>query len=44
MWLTIAGITLLAAIAFAVLALAVQWFEFARKADGGSEDGGQPAP
>ena len=44
MWLTIAGITLLAAIGFIVLALALQWFEFARKADGGSENGGPPAP
>ena len=43
MWLTIAGITL-AAIGFSVLAVALQWFEFARKVDGGSENGGLPAP
>ena len=44
MWLTIAGIALLAAIGFSALALGLQWFEFARKADGGSENGGLPAP
>jgi hypothetical protein len=31
MWLAVAGITLFAAIGFAVLALAVQWREIARK-------------
>jgi hypothetical protein len=31
MWLAVAGITLLAAIGFAVLAIAVQWRELARK-------------
>jgi hypothetical protein len=41
MWLTIASITLLAAIGFSVLAVALQWFEFARKVDGGSENGCQ---
>jgi hypothetical protein len=44
MWLTIAGITLFAAIGFSVLAFALQWFEFARKFDRGSENGEQPAP
>lgn len=44
MWVTIAGITLLAAIGFGGLALALQWFEFARKPNGGSENGGIPAP
>jgi hypothetical protein len=34
MWLTIAGVTLLAAIGFIFLAIALQWFDFARKADG----------
>jgi len=34
MWLTIAGITLIAAIGFAALALAIQWREFAQKANG----------
>jgi hypothetical protein len=38
MWLTIAGIRLLAAIGFSVLAVALQWFEFARKVDGGSSN------
>jgi len=42
MWLTIAGITLLAAIGFIVLAVVLQWFESARKTDGG--DGGLPIP
>ena len=31
MWLAVAAVTLLAAIGFAVLALAVQWRVFARK-------------
>jgi hypothetical protein len=31
MWLTIAGITLLAAIGFSVLAFALQWFQKARR-------------
>jgi hypothetical protein len=39
MWLTVACITLLAAIGFSVLALALQWFEFARKADGEANTG-----
>jgi hypothetical protein len=30
MWLAVAGITLLAAIGFAVLALAMQWWMFAK--------------
>jgi hypothetical protein len=34
MWLTIAGIVLIAAIGFVVVALAVQWREFAQKANG----------
>ena len=34
MWLTIAGITLLAAIGFSVFAFALPWFQ---KADGGNE-------
>jgi hypothetical protein len=34
-WLEVAGITLLAAIGFVVLALVVQWRAFARKAGGG---------
>ena len=44
MWLTIAGTTLLAAIGFGVVAFALQWFEFPRKADSGSQNGGLPAP
>jgi hypothetical protein len=44
MWVTIAGITLLAAIGFGVLAFALQWFEFAPQPNGGSENGGIPAP
>jgi hypothetical protein len=39
MWLTIFGITLLAAIGFSILAFVLQWSEFARNADGGSENG-----
>jgi hypothetical protein len=31
MWLTIAGIVLIAAIGFVVLALAMQWRDFAQK-------------
>jgi hypothetical protein len=42
MWLTIAGITLLAAIGFGVLAFALQRVEAAQKTDGGSENGGLP--
>jgi hypothetical protein len=34
MWLTIAGIVLIAAIGFVVLALAMQWREFTQKANG----------
>jgi hypothetical protein len=34
MWLTMVGITLLAAIGFSVFAFALQWFQ---KADGGNE-------
>jgi hypothetical protein len=34
MWFTIAGIVLIAAIGFVVVALAMQWREFAQKADG----------
>jgi hypothetical protein len=33
MWLTVTVITLLAAIGFGVLALVVQWWEWAQKAD-----------
>jgi hypothetical protein len=35
MWLAVAGITMLAAIGFCVMALAVQSREFAQKGDGG---------
>jgi len=34
MWLAVIAITLLAAIGFGALALAVQWRELAQKADG----------
>jgi hypothetical protein len=34
MWLTIAAIVLIAAIGFVVVALAMQWREFAQKANG----------
>jgi len=40
MWVTVAAITLLAALGFAVLALAVQWQAFARKAGGANDEGG----
>jgi len=33
MWLTVAGIGLLAVIGFAALSLAVQWWDFTRKPD-----------